>query len=68
MAIEKDQTMNRYKLKSAIVLGLLLSLGLLVGCDDNDPVEQFGENVEELGDDVQEVTDDTRREIEDIAD
>lgn len=56
------------RLIPVILLGLIMSLGLLTGCENNDPVEDLGENIEELGDDVQEGANDTIRTIEDAAD
>tara|TARA_R110002124_G_scaffold183145_1_gene350521 strand:- start:9977 stop:10159 length:183 start_codon:yes stop_codon:yes gene_type:complete len=60
--------MKTNRLIPTLFFGLLLSLGLLVGCEDNDPVEDLGDNVEEFGEDLQEAADDTRRKIEDATD
>jgi hypothetical protein len=50
------------------LLGLLLSLGLVTGCEEDSAAENLGENIEELGEDVQEGANDARRSIEDAAD
>lgn len=60
--------MNRYRFIPTMLLGMLLSLGLLTGCEDNEPVEDLGENIEELSDGVQETANDARREIDDATD
>ncbi|MDF1819490.1 MAG: hypothetical protein P1U54_12680 [Immundisolibacteraceae bacterium] len=50
------------------LLGLLLTLGLVTGCEEDTAAENLGENIEELGEDVQEGANDARRSIEDAAD
>ena len=60
--------MSTNKYLPTMLLGLLLSLGLVAGCEDDSPVENLGENIEELGDDVEEGANDAQRSIEDAAD
>lgn len=60
--------MDTKRLIPAVLLGLLLSLGLLTGCEDDSRVENIGENIEELGEDVKEGANDARRSIEDATD
>ena len=60
--------MKIYSLIPKILLGLLLSIGLLAGCEDKNAIEKTGDKIEELGGDAQEVVDDTRRKLEDATD
>ena len=60
--------MKNHTLILKILLGLLLSIGLLAGCEDNNPVEEAGDKIEDIGDDAQEAVNDTRRELEDATD
>lgn len=53
--------MKTYKLIPALSLSLLMSLGLLSGCDNNDPID-------DMGDKLQESADDAGRAIEDATD
>ena len=46
---------------SGLVLGAFLSLGLISGCEDKGPVEEFGEKVDEAANDA-------KRKIEDATD
>ncbi|MDF1645307.1 MAG: hypothetical protein P1U80_14130 [Pseudomonadales bacterium] len=59
--------MNLNKLLPAAFLGLLLSLGLLAGCEDDSPAENLSENVEEFGDDVEDFSDDMQGKAEEGA-
>ena len=60
--------MKTNKILPVVSLSLLLSLGLMTGCEDDSPTENLGENIEELGEDVQEGANDAGRSIEDAMD
>lgn len=60
--------MNTNRFLPTVFFSLLLSLGLLTGCENDSPAENLGENFEELGEDVEEGVNDARRGIEDAAD
>ena len=68
-ATERFQHMDKRLLPTlALILGLVLASTTLVGCDDQGPAEEAGEEIDDAADDAGDAMDDAADDMEDAFD